>query len=101
MVQFEVTAQLVQGTGTLTQNGVSTVVSVDTAISFTSTQATLVEAKQKARESVNLQAATILQEKLVAAGFSPENASLFYKGRVAVDVSLWMKVNITNVQIIQ
>ena len=101
MVQYEVTAELVQATATLTLNGMSQEVSVDIPIAATITASALVEAKQKARESVNLQAATILQEKLVAAGFSPENASLFYKGRVTIDVSLWMKVNITNVQIIQ
>ena len=97
MVSFTVTAELVTGVAQLTQNGVSTDVSVDKAIIFTTTQATLVEAKQKAREGVNLQAATILQEKLVAAGLSPANASLFYKGRVAIDANLWISVNITNV----
>ena len=96
MVSFTVTAKLVTGVATLIQNGVDAKVSVDETLIFTSTQPTLQEAKQKAREGVNLQAATILQEKLVAAGLS--NTALFYKGRVAIDANLWISVNIINVK---
>jgi hypothetical protein len=98
MVSYTVTAELVTAVATINQNGVEAHLSVDEAIIFTTTQATLVEAKQKAREGVNLQAAAILQEKIVAAGLS--NTAVFYKGRVAVDINIWMSVNITSVQVI-
>jgi len=99
MVSYTVTAELVKAHGKLNQNGDDADLAVDIPIIFTTTQATLVEAKQKAREGVNLQAAAILQEKIIAASLSPAFAGIYYKGRIAVDVNLWMSVNITSVTI--
>lgn len=98
MVAYTVKAELVTGVATLIQNGVSTDVSVDIPISFTTTQPTLREAKQKAREGVNLQASKILQDKLTAV-FSSDT-TILYKGRCAIEASLWMSVNVTNVVVV-
>jgi hypothetical protein len=97
MVQYEVTAELVKASATITINGVSQEVSVDIPIAATITAATLVEAKQQARADVNLQSFILIHQKIAAATLANNQ---LVKGRLSTDYSIWQSVNITNIQIL-
>jgi hypothetical protein len=97
MSQYEVTAQLVKASATITINGVSQEVSVDVPISSTKTAATLVEAKQQARADVNLQSFVMIHQKIAAATIANDQ---LVKGRLSTDYSIWQSVNITKVLVV-
>ena len=95
MVQYEVTAELVTASASITINGLAQVVSVDVPVASTKTADTLVEAKQQARADVNYQTFLLIHQKIAEATLSTNQ---FVKGRLSTDYSIWQSVNITNIQ---
>ena len=95
MVQYEVTAELVTASASITINGLAQVVSVDVPVASTKTADTLVEAKQQARADVNYQTFLLIHQKIAEATLSTNQ---FVKGRLSTDYSIWQSVNIISVQ---
>ena len=96
MVSYTVTAELVTGDATLTSNGTSQDLSIDVPITATVTADTLVEAKQKARRRVNIEAFGLIHRQLAEASRAlPDGV----KGRLSNNIIIWQSVNITSVTI--
>jgi len=96
MVSFTATAQLVKASATVTINGVSQEVSVDTPITAVVTAATLDEAKQQARAEVNLKSFVLIHQKIAAATISNNQLG---RAVLSTDYSIWQRSKITNVTI--
>ena len=100
MVKFLVKAQLSKGSATVTINGISTEVSIDTVLEASGEGATLVEAKQHARAIINAEAFILLEIKAGLVLLEPKYAKLKYKGRTASNFAYWINVNIINIKIL-